>query len=267
MPVVFACIAPHGGHLLLEPSLPCPVPKTREAMGIMQKAFTKSNPETVVILTPHGVYAESLVTLGITPKAYGELDNLIIEADVDLDFAASWAYHATDMNVPIGSVSTSDGVNFPLDWGVTIPLVLLDPNVSRPIVVSCPARDIAREQLVAWGEAIVLAAEELNRRVAVIISADQGHGHAHDGPYGFTAGSAEYDQAMIDVIQSNSLDRLLKWDDNWIEAGMPDSYWQTLCLYGIQKRVPLKSTFLSYEIDHYFGLLCAMYEPQAAIVT
>lgn len=270
MPLVFACIAPHGGHLLIAPPETSPVPKSRAAMETMRAALAASKPDCLAILTPHGIYAEGLITLGISPTAYGELDDLTIDAPIDIDLASSWAYYADDRGIPIAPIAAPEKAPFPLDWGVTIPLTLLDPaysspdrgprGCSMPIVVACPARDLPRKNLVDLGAALVDAAEEQGRRVALIVSADQGHGHAADGPYGFTPSSALYDKAMVDAVSADDLDRLLGWDSQWIEAGLPDSYWQTLSLIGARRNVSLKSTFLSYEVDHYFGLLCAMYE-------
>jgi len=260
MPVVFACIAPHGGHLLIAPPDPSPVPRCRAAMDRMRGVLEAAQADSIAVITPHGVYNDGLVTLGISPKAKGDLDSLVVQARTDIDLAAAWAYQASAFDIPVVPVSTPDGVPFPLDWGVTIPLALLDPAGKLPIVVACPARDLSRDQLVDWGEALVLAADELDRRVALIVSADQGHGHAADGPYGFTPSSAEYDEAMVDAVQADDLSRLLDWDDEWIESGLPDSYWQTLALLGVRRRVSLTAHFLSYEVDHYFGLLCAMYE-------
>ena len=45
------------------------------------------------------------------------------------------------------------------------------------------------------------------------------------------------------------------------ETALANSYWQTLALIGVQKRVPLRARFLAYEVDHYFGLLCASFLP------
>jgi aromatic ring-opening dioxygenase LigB subunit len=259
MPIVFACIAPHGGHLLIGPPEVSPIPASRAAMETMRAALEAAKADTLAILTPHGIYAEGLMTLGISPVAYGELDELCIEARTDIDLASAWAYHGSDLGIPVAPVAPPDSQPFPLDWGVTIPLALLDPEGLLPIVAACPARDLSRRHLVDWGEALALASDEQGRRVALIVSADQGHGHAADGPYGFTPASAEYDRAMIEAVGADDLDRLLTWDDAWIEAGLPDSYWQTLSLIGARRRASLKSTFLSYEVDHYFGLLCAMY--------
>jgi aromatic ring-opening dioxygenase LigB subunit len=246
--------------LLVAPSDVSPVPESRAAMEKMRTAFEAARPDCIAVLTPHGVYAEGLMTLGISPVAQGELDDLCIKARVDVDLAAAWAYHGSAHEIPVAPLAAPKGSPFPLDWGVTIPLALLDPEGTLPIAVSCPARDLSRQQLIDWGEALVHAADELDRRVALIVSADQGHGHAADGPYGFTPASADYDKAMVDAVKADDLERLLDWDDAWIESGLPDSYWQTLALIGVRRNVSLNATFLSYEVDHYFGLMCAMYE-------
>ena len=264
MPIVYACIAPHGGHLLLGKHEPTPVPLCRAALTEMEREVRDARPDAIAILTPHGVTVEGKMSLGTTPRARGELDGLIIDAPTDLDLAASWAYRAAEYGVPVAPLSGSDpSIPLPLDWGVTIPLALLTPGLDpeTPITVACPSRDLSREHLVAWGGALVEAAEETGKRVALIVSADQGHGHATDGPYGFAPESATYDRQMREAVEANDLPRLLQWPEDFAETALADSYWQTLSLIGVQKRVPLQAHFRAYEVDHYFGLLCASFLP------
>ncbi len=259
MPIVYACIAPHGGNLMRGENAPGPVPAGRRAMAHMRESLRASGAESVAILTPHGVYQPGVITLGITPTGYGELDAVKVSVQTDLELAAAWAYRAAAKNIPVAPLTgrTADDA-LPLDWGVTIPLALLTPPPdTRPTVVACPARDLSRQQLVDWGEALAEASDELGRSVALIVSADQGHGHAADGPYGYTPVSAVYDGDMQAAIEANDLPRLLDWPADYAETALADSYWQTLSLIGVQKRVPMQARFLSYEVDHYFGLLCA----------
>ena len=263
MPIVFACIAPHGGNLLLGEAAPGPVPEGRRAMARMRDSLQAARPDAVAVLTPHGVYQPGTITLGVTPTGFGELDALKVSVQTDLDLAAAWAYRAAEKNISVSPLSgRSEGDALPLDWGVTIPLALLTPAPDTlPTVVACPARDLPRQSLVDWGEALVEASDALGRRVALIVSADQGHGHAADGPYGYTAASAEYDAAMQAAVEADDLPRLLDWPEDYAETALADSYWQTLALIGVQKRVPLRAKLLSYEVDHYFGLLCAEFLP------
>lgn len=267
MALVFACIAPHGGRLRLPPDAPGPVPQCRRAMAHLRRSLQEARPDSVVVLTPHGVGVTGAVSLGVTAIGYGELegggnrgeDKLTVAVETDLDLAASWAYRATELGVPVAPLTPREpGGALPLDWGVTIPLALLTPPPETlPTVVACPARDLSRTHLVALGEALVDASDELGRRVALVVSADQGHGHAADGPYGFTPASAEHDAAMRAAVEADDLPRLLDWPEGYAKTALADSYWQTLALIGAGKRVPLRAQFLAYEVDHYFGLLCA----------
>jgi aromatic ring-opening dioxygenase LigB subunit len=242
-------------------SAPTPIPKTNAAMQELRRLFQEAQPDAIALITPHGCGADGAYTLGIVPQCAALQDGIRIEAKTDLELAFSWAEHARRRSIPVVKLEMQDPqAPLPLDWGAYIPLHRLAPSPhTPPVVIACPSAALSRPQLIAWGEALVDASDALGRRVAFIVSADQGHGHAADGPYGYAPTSAEYDAAMSDAIQSDDLPRLLNWSDAWIEAAQVDSYWQTLALIGVQRRVPLHARFLSYEVDHYFGLLCAAF--------
>jgi aromatic ring-opening dioxygenase LigB subunit len=230
-------------------------------MARLRRDLERSRPDCIAVMTPHGVVVDGAMTVLAGTHTAGELDDFRLEAALDRPLTAAWAYHGVEQNVPVAPIVSVDPVDpLPLDWGVTIPIALLAPVPSLPLSVACPSRALDRGALTAWGSALVTAADELDQRVAFIVSADQGHGHAPDGPYGFSAESAEFDRAMCEAISKNDLASLLDWDEDWIEAALADSYWQTLALVGIQQRLSLRPRLLSYEIDHYFGMLCAGFE-------
>ena len=90
----------------------------------------------------------------------------------------------------------------PLDWGALIPLWFM----RAPAVVVSPCRALSNDEHVRAGEA--LAAATGHRRVALIASADHGHGHTVDGPYGFAPESAEYDEEIQAIVRDNRLGAL-----------------------------------------------------------
>ena len=263
MPLVFAAITPHSGHLLLGKQEPTPIPKTRAAMQEMHSLFQSARPDAVALITPHGYVVEGAYSIGAASRCIGEQSGIMVNAETDLTLAAAWAYRAAERGVRVVPLAPTDpDAPLPLDWGVTIPLHLLAPTPDTPpVAVACPSTSLTRPQLIAWGEALAVAAAELPQRIAFIVSADQGHGHAADGPYGFAPESAEYDAAMTAAVEADDLPRMLAWDDAWIEAAQADSYWQTLALLGVQRHLPLRPRVLAYEIDHYFGLLTAVFLP------
>jgi aromatic ring-opening dioxygenase LigB subunit len=104
--------------------------------------------------------------------------------------------------------------------------------------------------------------KESSQRIAFIASADQGHTHDPNGPYGFDPAAAQYDAWMQQVIRSNKLDALLSADPDLVENGKPDSLWPTLILAGVIKENPMAAQLISYEVNVYFGILCAEFRAE-----
>jgi aromatic ring-opening dioxygenase LigB subunit len=152
--------------------------------------------------------------------------------------------------------STAAGAStMPLDWGALIPLWFM----RAPAVVVSPCRSRPNGELVRAGAA--LAAATGDRRIALIASADHGHGHTHDGPYGFAADSAVYDERMQAIIRDGHLGELVGWDPAFAYSAKADSFWQVLMLHGaIGDRFDVE--LLSYEAPTYFGMLTASYTPR-----
>jgi aromatic ring-opening dioxygenase LigB subunit len=112
----------------------------------------------------------------------------------------------------------------------------------------CGSRQLAR------------AAEESPRRIALIASADHGHAHDSDGPYGFDPAAASYDEILVRLVRENRLSGLLELDPALVEAAKADSWWQLAMLHGALQD-GWRGDFLSYEASTYFGMLCAAYVP------
>jgi len=273
--LVWACIAPHGGELI--PELAdgdlARMQATRRAMEELGARCLAARPETLVVLTPHGVEVESYLTVAIAPMAVGELDgpegrSVSAAFPMDVELAAALVEAVSARSVPVAPlvVTTGDGKPlpvFPLDFGALVPLWFLGARWLQPpaIVVVAPSRALPRRQLVACGEAVVEAAVRSGRRVAIVCSADLGHGHRADGPYGYSPASATHDRAFCRAIRENALHRLLHWREDWIERAMPDGFWSTLVLHGALRASPLQPELVSYEAPTYFGMACAAFEP------
>jgi aromatic ring-opening dioxygenase LigB subunit len=266
--LVFAAIAPHG-------TLPeAPVPgaeQTHAALAELGRRFDAAAPEATIVLTPHNVHVEghfAVVLAGTLAGALSEFEapevSLTVPVDVELAAEAVVALH--DDGIPV--VGASFGANdpaaatAPMDWGVLIPLWVMggrsEPPV--PVVVVSPARDRSLEEHVRAGRSLARAAERSGKRVALIASADHGHAHDPEGPYGFDAAAAEYDARIVELVRENRLGGLLELDPALVEAAKADSWWQLAMLHGALGD-GWRGEFLSYEASTYFGMLCAAYAP------
>jgi aromatic ring-opening dioxygenase LigB subunit len=152
----------------------------------------------------------------------------------------------------------------PLDWGAAVPLYFLGHRFTpKPKLVHLsPMRLLPFATHYEFGRAIGRVVKESHQRIAFIASADQGHAHNATGPYGFDPAAARYDAWMQEVIRSGDLDALLSADRELVENGKPDSLWPTLILAGVLKENPMAARLLSYELNIYFGILCAEFRAE-----
>lgn len=269
--LVFGAIAPHGGDIVEETAAdPSVMAQTRAAMQELGRRFVQTAPEIAVVLTPHGIIADSVITIGATEKAggihEGPRGQVTALYDTDLAFVELLGQEAEAQKIPlarlVGQEKAGDAL-FPLDWGAFIPL-WYTAHIQSPrprIVVLAPNRALPREVLVRLGVAIARAAEQSGKRVALLASCDQGHAHDPDGPYGFDPASAKHDEAMCEAIRDNDLERLLEWPQEFMETAKVDAYWQTIILAGALGHTPMTGELLSYEAPTYFGMAVASYEP------
>jgi aromatic ring-opening dioxygenase LigB subunit len=229
--VVFACIAPHGDVDL--------APELRAGMEELGRRFDAATPDVAVVVTPHSIHVEDHFAV-VTSAKVGEWGT-------DAGTAAAL------LEAPLPILGVSYGGNdattaeFPLDWGTEVPLSFM--RAARVVVVA-PARDRSLEEHLRLGEAIAA----LPGRVALIASADNGHAHDPDGPYGFDPAAASYDAQLQEILASDTLDFLPLAEI--VEPAKADSLWQLVVLQGAVGETA-RADVLAYAAPTYYGLLVA----------
>jgi aromatic ring-opening dioxygenase LigB subunit len=270
--LIFSAIAPHGGDII--PQIaddPATMAVTREAMRELGRRFAVTQPETVVVATPHGRLVEGVITVGATQLAAGILEGsqgrrVKAVFDCDLEFLGVLEEWCARQRVPVGRLvgeEKKQAAVLPLDWGALVPLWFTAHPIQSPrpkVVVLAPDRYLPREVLVRAGVAIAQAAQDSGKRIAFIASCDLGHAHDPDGPYGYDPASSEHDAAFCAAVQENDLGRLLDWSEAFLESAKVDAYWQALMLAGALGHTPLQGELLSYEAPTYFGMAVAAYQ-------
>lgn len=282
MGVVFACVAPHAWFLVrpIAGGWGGAGQLTHDAMEELGRRARKVAPETLVVMTPHGLHAEGAISLLDNRRLRGTLGNLAeeggnsnsvsVEFDTDRELNNLILETGRSLGVPLVRVSfglrDSTRFPFPLDFGAIPPLWFMGvPLHPAPkLVVVCAGSNLRCE--LAWeifpvlGRAIAEAARRLGRTVGFIASADLGHAHDHNGPMGFDPAAAEFDASVVAAVEANALQRLATFDYSWVRRARTDAYGQLLTLHGLVECEKLRGEFLSYELPSYFGMLCASYE-------
>jgi aromatic ring-opening dioxygenase LigB subunit len=272
MSLIYACVAPHAGDLIPETVEDQKiVQQTRQAMYEMGEHLQALNPDVIIVANPHGFRVQNAISVSLAERATADWSaDVKLEFEMDSTLANAIADRAEAANVPIVryiyGASGGPDCFIPLDWGAVVPLYFLGHHFEpKPKLVHLsPMRLLPLATHYEFGRAIGRVLRESERRIAFIASADQGHAHAANGPYGFDPAAAQYDAWMQDVIRSNRFEDLLSADPQLVENGKPDSLWPTLILGGVLAENPRDAVLLSYEVDVYFGILCAEFRAPSA---
>ena len=268
MTLIYACIAPHAGDLIPETVSDQNIVKlTRQSMMEMGEHLQSLNPEIIVIANPHGFRVQNALSVSIAERAVADWSpGVKLEFEMDSTFANTIADKAEKMDVPvvryIYGASGGPECFIPLDWGAVVPLYFLGHRFSpKPKLVHLsPMRLLPFATHYELGRLVGGVIKDSDARIAFIASADQGHAHDPNGPYGFDPAAARYDAWIQEVIRSGNLDDLLSADPQLVEDGKPDSLWPTLILAGVLKENTMAARLLSYEVNVYFGILCAEFQ-------
>jgi aromatic ring-opening dioxygenase LigB subunit len=268
MPLIYASIAPHAGDLIPEtvPDLEI-VKQTRDAMVEMGKHLQALDPEVIVIANPHGFRVQNAMSISIAERAVADWSpGVKLDFEMDPSLANEIADRAEGMDVPvvryIYGASGGPECFIPLDWGAVVPLYFMGYGYHpKPKLVHLsPMRLLPYTTHYEFGRAIGGVIKDAKQRIAFIASADQGHAHDPNGPYGYDPAAAQYDAWMQNVIRSGDLGALLDADPKLVENGKPDSLWPSLILAGVIRENPMAARLLSYEVNVYFGVLCAEFK-------
>jgi aromatic ring-opening dioxygenase LigB subunit len=257
--LVFAAIAPHGGLVFEQPEA-----VTRQGMEELQRRFDAAQPEAVIIVTPHGTLIDGhfgVVRSGKLAEQPSEFlaAEYLYAGPGEPGLAEACVRALQEDGLPALGVTFGTTVagasEMPIDWGAGIPLWFM----RAPAVVVTPCRALSNDEHVRAGDALARATTD--RRVAFIASADHGHGHTADGPYGFAPESKVYDDRIVELVRANRLGELAEWDAGDAVAAKADSFWQLLMLHGAIGG-DFDVELLSYEAPTYFGMLCAAFAPR-----
>ena len=271
MPLVYACIAPHGGEIIpaLSGKKSALYSPTTKGMRTLAVQMREARPDTIVIASPHNLRLSKHIGVVISEYSSGQLTSrkrqIKLHARCDVELARKIVAAAERLALPVVAANFG-GLEGPssdlaMDWGTLVPLwfLLKGARVKGKIVIVTPSRGIPLRLNFDFGKAVAEAAEKADKRIAFVASADQAHAHLKSGPYGFDPRAKEYDRMVVKAVQQQNLDKVMNISASFVEAAKPDSLWQLAILAGAQSVVPMKGELISYQVPTYYGMLCAGY--------
>ncbi len=263
--IVYACIAPHPPVLVHEVGRgrELETKRTIAALDTVAQELAAHRPDTVVLFSPHGPVTAGSIGILTAPAVRGDLArwgaaDVRFEYENDLDLVALVREEARRAGVPLTAIERwDDGLNPGLDWGCTVPLYYLQSGVAGARLVPLTPSTLSPQGHYAFGEALGRALRRLDRRVAIVCSADLSHCLLPGAPSPYDPAGRRFDNAFQEVITHWDVDWVLNTTSDFRYHAAEDAIPQTAMLMGALSAYRVRPRVLSYEGPFGVGYMVA----------
>ncbi|MDS0257127.1 hypothetical protein ApAK_05495 [Thermoplasmatales archaeon AK] len=249
-------VIPHGDELINHTG-----EQSRKMADTIRDMMSGLCHDVIAIMSPHGVRLGSHIPVVMTENLEGrikigayritgryktekELARLILESNETFE--------------EVGFITSSGPLSkFPLDFGTLIPLHFTD---RRELVYLGQSRLKERKLLLNAGASFAKVISGYPRKILVIISADQAHTHSPDGPYGYSAMAARYEEMIISMFEEGTLKGIEEIPESVVQDAKPDSFWGLVFLRGVLSTLRIRMKMRYHYVERYFGMLAAQSE-------
>ena len=259
--VVFVGIAPHPPLLVPEVGKEkvAQVQDSVNALNIFANQMIKTNPDTVVVISPHSP--------GIS-QAFGAFSNKTLIGDFrqfgcnkvslsfsnDLELLAELHRTTKENKIPFSPFPNEHL----LDHGVLVPMYYLRQAGWQGQVLALSFSALSTESHIRFGEICQLAAKNLGRKIAFVASADLSHYLSLNGPYHFEPTAYLFDQQICQAIEQGNLSIIANIDQNLRHKAGECGYRSILVAIGVAGKETSLTKLLSYECPFGVGYMTAI---------
>lgn len=228
------------------------VETANQVAGMLQQG----NPQTVVIISPHGPMFEDSVAVSIHPRLRGSMAGFGVP-DVTLGFETdNFLIRHIIRNcqrLGINLVELTDDiaknyrVPLNLDHGAFVPLYYLAKAGFKGQIVHLSVGMLAYEEMYTFGKAVQAAIRHTDKRVAVIASGDLSHRLLPEAPAGYHPSGSEFDRQVVEALKSADVKKLLAIDGKLVEEAGQCGLRPIFFLMGAIGGLNVETVHASYE--------------------
>jgi AmmeMemoRadiSam system protein A len=268
--IVFACISPHPPIIVHEVGhgRERATQKTTDALEEAARRLAERQPETAIVISPHGPLRPEAFGILTAPRCSASFaewgaPQVVFAFENDLDAVALIRAEAGQASLPLEPiVRWREG----LDWGCTVPLYYLRPGLGDARLVPMCISLLPPQQHFALGQALGRAIRRLDKRVAIIASADLSHSLTEGAPNGYDPMGPIFDEKLREAIAAWDVPTVLDMDERLRRRAAEDAVPSVSFLMGALDGLTVKPQVLSYEGPFGVGYLVAVVDvvdPQA----
>jgi len=229
---------------------------TVTAVQLAAKTIKEQNPQTIIVITPHGPVFEDAVSISVHPRLKGNFGSfgapeIFLGFETD-DLLTRHIFKSAD-RLGINLVELTDDkakslhLRLDLDHGALVPLYYMSKAGFKGQLIHISVGMLSYEEMYTFGKSVQMAISAVGKRVAVIASGDLSHRLTPDAPAGYSPQAAEFDKQVLQAVQDLNIKALLHIDPNLVQAAGECGLRPIFFLLGVVGGMDAAAELLSYE--------------------
>lgn len=219
------------------------------------------HPDTIVIISTKAPGYKDYIHIAPGEQAVGNFakyghSEYAIAVEYDTVLVNQICSLAKRNHIPAGKRGDNAAT---LDSGTMVPLFFINQYINSYRVVRISISEVDQDQLDRLGQCISAAAEDMDRRIVVIVSGELSKRLNSDSPYGYAKEAAVFDQFILSSVKDNDLEA---W--NHVNSDIGKASAQTILpalqiFKGAISDTLFRSALLSYEGPFGIGWMVAAF--------
>ncbi len=246
--------------------------KTIEAYKKVAKEIKEDNPDTIIVITPHGPFFKDLIYITDTEKTikgdfrrFGapevrlEFENHIFFAE---KISNNAAYHKIKTGGPAHQLIKRFGLSRDLDHGAMVPLYFINREVADFKLVHISVADMPYDKLYRFGQCIGKSVDEMNEKVVIIASGDLSHSLTRDAPCGYNEKGEIFDKSLIEYLSKGDVESIINFNRDLVQEAAECGLRPIIIMLGALEGYDIYPEVYSYEGPYGVGYMISKISPE-----
>ncbi|MCC3863699.1 AmmeMemoRadiSam system protein A [Terrisporobacter petrolearius] len=232
------------------------IQNTIDACNQVGEEISKLEPETVVIITPHGTMFSDALAISNEEHIKGDFSQFrefdtYIEGRIDKEFNEVLIDTCNRQNISVAGIDSNILKKFnrkyELDHGAMIPMYFINKYYKKYKIVHVTYAALSHIELYKFGMAIRESAKNLNKKIVLIASGDLSHRLSEDGPYEYSSEGSKFDELLLDNLQKGDVLSIFNMDKYMVECAEECGLKSVFIMLGAMEGEKVRGKLLSYE--------------------
>ncbi len=230
------------------------VAKTCQMMEELSRQVVNTQPDTIIIITPHGMGFKKAISVSTNQRLKGDfglfgVKEVSLEFKNDIDFVNRFSELAADKGLNIAKLEEnimSRSYN-ELDHGALVPLYYLREAGFKGEIVSIAIAPLEYSSIYLIGDVIQDIISGTKKRYALIASGDLSHRLTTDAPGGYDENGSIFDEELLKHLQDFDIKGIMEMDKELINRAGECGLRPVIMMAGTLSKYEPEVEVLSYE--------------------